>query len=48
MEKEIFEFIEMMVQDVGINVYGVRPYIQEQFGLSKQEAGEVLIKYMRQ
>tara|TARA_Y100000004_G_C8858720_1_gene388017 strand:+ start:681 stop:827 length:147 start_codon:yes stop_codon:yes gene_type:complete len=48
MEKEIFEFIEMMVQDVGINVYGIRPYIQKQFGLSKKEAGEVLIKYMRQ
>ena len=48
MEKEIFEFIEIMVQTLEINVYGVRPYIQEQFGLSKKEAGEVLIKYMRQ
>tara|TARA_R100001509_G_C4689973_1_gene156491 strand:- start:104 stop:250 length:147 start_codon:yes stop_codon:yes gene_type:complete len=48
MEKKIFEFIEMMVQDVGVNLYGVRPYIQEQFGLSKKESGEVLIKYMRQ
>ena len=48
MEKEIFEFIEMMVQTLGVNVYGVRPYIQEQFGLSKKEAGEILIKYIRQ
>ena len=48
MEKEVFEFIEMMVQTLGVNVYGVRPYVQEQFGLSKKEAGEVLIKYIRQ
>jgi len=48
MEKEVFEFIEMLVQELGENVFGVRPHIQEHFGLSKQEAGELLSKYLRQ
>ena len=48
MEKEVFEFIEMLVQELGENVFGVRTHIQEHFGLSKQEAGELLTKYLRQ
>jgi hypothetical protein len=46
-EKEIFEYLDLL-RDSGLNMFGARPYIMEQFDMNKKEAGEILEKYLKQ
>jgi len=45
--KREFEFIADVIAS-GVNMFGMRPYIMEEFGLDKKQAGEVLNAYIRQ
>lgn len=46
-EKEIFEYLDLL-RDSGLNMFGARPYVMEQFDLNKKEAGEIVMKYLKQ
>lgn len=45
-QKEYFEFLDDL-RDLGItNMFGAAPYIQEEFGITKQEAKAILKEWM--
>jgi len=44
--EEYFAFLDDL-RDTGVtNMFGARPYLQQAFGLTKQEATEILKKWM--
>jgi hypothetical protein len=46
MTKEHSEFLKAL-RDSGVtNMFGAAPYIQEQFGVSRQEARQILVEWM--
>ena len=46
MKQEYFAYLESL-RDSGVtNMFGAAPFLQHQFGLSKQEAKEVLLEWM--
>ena len=45
-EEEYFAYLESL-RDSGVtNMFGAAPFLMHQFGLSKQEAREVLLEWM--
>lgn len=47
MKQEHKIFLEVL-RDSGVtNMWGATPYLQEEFGLSKSEAREILIEWIR-
>ena len=46
-KKEVFEFLDGMRDWGGINMYGAGPHIQEAFGVSRQEARNLLSEWMK-
>ena len=48
MKEEIFEFIKELIEDHNVNLFGVRPYLIDNFNLTKKEATEYLIQYKNQ
>ena len=46
LEQDAFEFLNMLRESGVTNMFGAAPFLQHQFGLSKQEAKEVLLEWM--
>ncbi len=47
LEKSCFEYLDA-VRDMGIiNMFGATPYLEEEFGLNKREAQDILVKWMQ-
>ena len=44
--KEYCDYLEALRKSGATNMYGASPYLQQAFGLSKQEARDVLMKWM--
>lgn len=44
---EYFEFLDALRKSGVTNMFGARPYIEEEFGLTKAEAGKVLSAWMQ-
>jgi len=47
MEKEYFEFLNVLRDSGATNMFGAAPYLQEEFGLSRWESRDVLISWMK-
>tara|TARA_Y100000114_G_scaffold110177_1_gene103780 strand:- start:1419 stop:1661 length:243 start_codon:yes stop_codon:yes gene_type:complete len=47
MEKEIFEYLENLRESGITNMFGAGIFIQEEFGLGKLEAREILVKWIK-
>lgn len=45
-EKEMFDYLNGLRESGAVNMFGARPYLAEQFELSKSESSEVLTKWM--
>ena len=46
MTKEQKEYLDQLRESGETNMFGARPYLMQEFGLEKREAGEVLAKWM--
>ncbi len=46
-EKQYADFLEKLRQSGVTNMFGAGPYLQDEFGLTKQEAKKVLLNWMR-
>ncbi len=46
-EQEVFEYLDGLRESGVTNMFGARPYVAEQFGLTKQEAGIHLSRWMQ-
>ena len=44
---EYFEYLEVLRNSGVTNMFGARPYLVEEFGLSPKEAGTVLSDWMK-
>ena len=44
--KEYFEYLDVLRESGVTNMFGAGPYIQEEFGLDKHEAREIVIAWM--
>lgn len=47
MQKEHKEFLDNLRESGETNMFGARPYLMEEFGLDKHEAGEILSEWMK-
>ena len=46
MNNEYFEFLNVLRDSGATNMFGASPYLQEEFGLSRIEARQVLTEWM--
>ncbi len=46
-EKEMFDYLNSLRESGAVNMFGARPYLAEQFELSKSESSYVLQKWMK-
>lgn len=46
--KECFEYLDQLRESGVTNMYGCGPYLQEAFELSKYEARDIAIEWMKQ
>lgn len=44
---EYFKFLESLRKSGVTNMFGAAPYLQREFGLDKQEARDILMKWMK-
>jgi hypothetical protein len=42
-----FEYLNMVRDNGGMNMFGVTPYLAEEFGLDRREAKQVLLEWMQ-
>lgn len=47
MTKEHKEFLDNLRESGETNMFGARPYLMEEFGLDKHEAGKILSEWMK-
>lgn len=45
--KEVFEYLDDLRVSGDTNMFGARPYIEEEFGFDKRKAGDLLSKWMK-
>jgi len=45
---EYYDFLDGLRESGVTNMFGATPYLQEQFGLDKKEAIDVLVAWMKQ
>lgn len=48
MEEEVFEYLDGLRESGVTNMFGATPYIVREFSISKNEARELLTKWMMQ
>ena len=48
LEKRVFEYLDDLRESGVANMFGATPYIQKEFGVSKKEARELLLNWMKQ
>ncbi len=46
LENEYFEYLDELRKSGITNMYGARPYLESEFGLDKETAGDILKKWM--
>ena len=47
MDKEIiFEYLDNLRESGGTNMFGAGAYVEDEFGLSRREAGDLLVEWM--
>jgi hypothetical protein len=44
--KEYFAYLNVLRESGVTNMFGAAPYLQQEFGLSRHEAKDVLLKWM--
>jgi hypothetical protein len=44
--KQYFEYLEILRKSGVTNMFGAAPYLQQEFGLTRQDAREVLMAWM--
>ena len=44
--KEYFEYLETLRKSGVTNMFGAGPYLQQEFGLTRQDARDILVKWM--
>ena len=47
LEEKVFSFLELVRSSESINMFGAAPYIMKEFNLPKNEARELLEKYLK-
>jgi hypothetical protein len=45
-KQEVFRFLDFLREDGSINMFGAGPYIQESFGVNRNEAKTLLLEWM--
>jgi hypothetical protein len=46
MERQYYSYLNVLRDSGVINMFGASPYLQEEFGLSRREAKEVLLAWI--
>jgi hypothetical protein len=46
LETQVFLYLDRLRESGITNMYGAGPYVEDEFGLGRQEAGELLIEWM--
>jgi hypothetical protein len=46
LETQVFLYLDRLRESGIVNMYGARPYVEDEFGLGRQEAKELLIEWM--
>ena len=46
-KQEYFEYLEMLRESGETNMFGASPYLQQAFGLSRYDAKDVLLEWMK-
>jgi hypothetical protein len=44
--KQYFDYLEQLRKSGVTNMFGAGPYLQQEFGLTKHEARDILMKWM--
>ena len=44
--KQYFEYLEQLRKSGVTNMFGAGPYLQQEFGLTRQDARDILLKWM--
>lgn len=47
MKQEVYEYLNGLRESGDTNMYGARPYLQEEFGFTETEAREWLLAWMK-
>ena len=47
MEQEVFEYLDELRESGVTNMFGASPYIVKEFDISRKEARELLMKWMK-
>lgn len=47
LKERMFEYLDSVRSSGVTNMFGAAPYVQTEFGLTKQEAKDVLIEWMQ-
>jgi len=45
--EEVFEYLDGLRESGVTNMFGARPYVEEEFSFGKQKAGDLLSKWMK-
>ncbi len=45
--QEFYEYLDELRESGETNMYGARPYLQEEFGVDKNKARDILVAWMR-
>lgn len=46
-KQEVYEYLSELRESGETNMYGARPYLQEEFGFTKEEARSWLLAWMK-
>lgn len=46
MKEQYFDYLDALRESGAINMWGAAPYLQEAFGLSRQEARVIFLEWM--
>lgn len=44
--EKIFDYLEALRESGATNMFGAAPYVEQEFGVSRREARELLLKWM--
>ena len=44
--KQYFDYLEQLRKSGVTNMFGAGPYLQQEFGLTRQDARDILVKWM--
>ena len=44
--KQYFDYLEQLRKSGVTNMFGAGPYLQQEFGLTRQDARDILLKWM--